>query len=374
MTSAPDVSFENVTKTFGDTRALDDISFEVKKGEFFCIIGPSGCGKTTALRALAGLIQSDSGVVRIKGEDMTGIATHRRPISMVFQTWALFPHMTVYDNVAFGLRMRKTPDDELKKKVTEALGLVRLTGLENRMPRELSGGQMQRVGVARAIVLRPEVLLLDEPLGNLDFKLQAQMEIELKLIHRQLGITFVYVTHNQAQAMALGDRIMVMNLGKIEQLAPPSEIYNSPNSVFVAKFVGDSNIMKGNVVGAPRGFVSMETDFGTYDVPYAGEGKGLLGQTLAFIVRPERVKTGEERAKYHVEGQVLSKVYRGNEIMYLVDVGGTELKARKQVGEAFYNPGISEKIKMGWNSEDMVLLERISVVKGMDLDRVILGA
>lgn len=376
MASIADVTFEGVTKAFGKTIALDDISFQVKKGEFYCLIGPSGCGKTTALRCIAGLIMPDSGKLLIKGEDMSGVPTHKRPISMVFQTWALFPHMSVFDNVAFGLRMRGVAESEKKQRVNEALELVRLTGLESRNPRELSGGQQQRVGLARAIVLHPEVVLLDEPLGNLDAKLQGQMEIELKLLHRQLGITFVYVTHNQAQAMTLADRIMVMNVGKIEQEGTPSEIYNSPHSIFVARFVGESNLIKCKVLASKANLLSLETDYGAFDGPYAGDGEKLVGTSIAFIVRPERMKIGKEAetARYRLEASLVSTVYRGSEITYLTEVQGKEFRARKQLGQEYFDVPAGERVKIGWNLEDMIVLERPSIVKGYDVERAILGA
>lgn len=377
MTSDVDVRLEGVTKLFGKTAAMDDMSFDVRKGEFYCMIGPSGCGKTTALRSIAGLIVPDAGKIFIKGQDMSGVPTHKRPISMVFQTWALFPHMTVFDNVAFGLKMRGVPEAEMKQKVNEALDLVRLTGLENRHPRELSGGQQQRVGVARATVLHPEVVLLDEPLGNLDAKLQAQMEIDLKLLHKQLGITFIYVTHNQGQAMTLADRIMVMNVGKIEQEGPPSEIYNSPHSIFVARFVGESNLIKAKATAAKGSLVSLESEYGAFDGPYGEDSKKLVGTSVAFIVRPERVRIGKDAqtTRYQLDGALKSTVYRGSEVTYLIDIRGVEFRARKQLGEAEYEEIPDGKpVKIGWNVEDITVLDKASVVKGYDVERAILGA
>ena len=377
MASDIDVQFEGVTKFFGKLAALDDVTFNVRKGEFYCLIGPSGCGKTTALRSIAGLIMPDAGKILIKGQDMSGVPTHKRPISMVFQTWALFPHMTVFQNVGFGLRMRGVPETEMRQKVNDALSLVRLTGLEDRHPRELSGGQQQRVGLARAIVLHPEVVLLDEPLGNLDAKLQAQMEIELKLLHKQLGITFIYVTHNQAQAMTLADRIMVMNMGKIEQEGPASEIYNSPKSIFVARFVGESNLIKAKVTGAKGNLVSLESEYGTFDGPYGGDANKLVATSVAFIVRPERTRIAKstQTTRYHLDGTLKSTVYRGSEVTYLVDVKGAEFRARKQLGEAEYEEIPDGKpVKIGWNLEDITVLDKASVVKGYDVERAILGA
>jgi ABC-type Fe3+/spermidine/putrescine transport system ATPase subunit len=377
MTSDIDVQFEGVTKLFGKLAALDDLTFNVRKGEFYCLIGPSGCGKTTALRSIAGLIMPDAGKILIKGQDMSGVPTHKRPISMVFQTWALFPHMTVLQNVAFGLRMRGLPEPEMKQRVKEALDLVRLTGLEGRHPRELSGGQQQRVGLARAIVLRPEVVLLDEPLGNLDAKLQAQMQIELKLLHKQLGICFIYVTHDQAQAMTLGDRIMVMNMGKIEQEGSPSEIYNSPESIFVGRFVGESNLIKAKVTSAKGNLVSLESEYGRFDGPYRGDANKLVGKSVTFIVRPERVKIGKaaQIMQYQLDAVMKSTVYKGSEVSYIIDVRGVEFRSKQQLGAAEYQEIPDGKpVKIGWNVEDITVLDKVSVVKGYDVERAILGA
>jgi spermidine/putrescine transport system ATP-binding protein len=244
-----DIEFNNVSKVFGAYLAVDDISFSVPKGSFFSLLGPSGCGKTTTLRMTSGFEWPDAGQIRIAGADMHNVAAYSRPTNMVFQRWALFPHMTVAQNVAFGLEVDGRPRDEIRRRVGEALELVDLLAFAERKPRQLSGGQMQRVALARALVKRPKVLLLDEPLGALDLKLRIQMQLELKRIQREVGTTFMYVTHDQGEAMTMSDQIAVMNKGKIDQLDTPQAIYDRPATRFVASFIGNTNLVPVDVSG-----------------------------------------------------------------------------------------------------------------------------
>jgi spermidine/putrescine transport system ATP-binding protein len=232
-----------VSKRFGGVAAVDDVSLEIGEGEFFSLLGPSGCGKTTTLRMIAGFETPDAGRVLLQGSDVTTTPANRRPVNMVFQQYALFPHMTIYDNVAFGLKMRGVPRGEHRPRVTELLRIVSLEGYERRRPRQLSGGQQQRVALARALVNRPAALLLDEPLGALDVKLRKQMQLELKRIQHELGTTFVYVTHDQDEALAMSDRIAVMNGGRVEQLGTPRQVYEQPSTEFVADFIGSLNVL-----------------------------------------------------------------------------------------------------------------------------------
>jgi spermidine/putrescine transport system ATP-binding protein len=245
MTGAepPAISVEHVVKRYAGAAAVDDVSLDIAEGEFFSLLGPSGCGKTTTLRMIAGFVVPDEGRILLDGEDVSTVPPNRRPVNMVFQQYALFPHMTVYDNVAFGLKMAHVPRSGHRARVDEMLRVVALEGLERRRPRQLSGGQQQRVALARALVNRPAALLLDEPLGALDVKLRRQMQLELKRIQHELGTTFVYVTHDQEEAMAMSDRIAVMNGGRVEQLGTPREIYEHPASPFVADFVGTVNVL-----------------------------------------------------------------------------------------------------------------------------------
>src|SRR3954452_10598337 len=235
------IALEGISKRFGKHEAVRDVSLSIREGEFFSLLGPSGCGKTTTLRMIAGFEVPDAGRIYLQGEDVTSLFSNRRPVNMVFQQYALFPHMSIYDNVAFGLKMKRVPRVEHRERVHELLRIVDLEGLESRRPQQLSGGQQQRVALARALVNRPAALLLDEPLGALDVKLRKQMQLELKRIQHELGTTFVYVTHDQDEALAMSDRIAVMNRGQVEQLGSPREIYERPRTAFVADFFGSLN-------------------------------------------------------------------------------------------------------------------------------------
>ena len=244
-TATAGVALEAVTKRYADTTAVDDVTLEVEAGEFFSLLGPSGCGKTTTLRMIAGFARPDEGRILLDGRDVTDVPPHRRAVNTVFQSYALFPHLNVEQNVAFGLRFQKTTKDESRRRVATALETVHLTGLERRKPSQLSGGQQQRVALARALVLEPVVLLLDEPLGALDAKLRRPLQIELKTIQQEVGITFVYVTHDQEEALTMSDRMAVMSGGKVEQVGTPREAYEAPATAFVADFLGVSNLMTG---------------------------------------------------------------------------------------------------------------------------------
>src|SRR5947209_9845455 len=251
-TAATDVRLVGLTKHFDDVVAVDNISLEIERGRFFALLGPSGCGKTTTLRMIGGFEEPTSGHIHLGERDVSGLASYKRDVNTVFQSYALFPHLTIYENVAFGLRRRKVKGEELKRRVLEALELVGLAGLEKRKPRQLSGGQQQRIALARALVNRPRVLLLDEPLGALDLKLRKQMQLELKRIQHEVGITFIHVTHDQEEAMTMADQIVVMNDGRIEQAGTPGELYEHPTTAFVAGFLGVSNLLNANVTGADQ--------------------------------------------------------------------------------------------------------------------------
>jgi spermidine/putrescine transport system ATP-binding protein len=291
MTDSFRVELHDVTKRFGDAIAVNDISLQVRDGEFFSLIGPSGCGKTTTLRMIAGFEQPTAGQIFIGGQSVEGIPAHHRPVNTVFQNYALFPHMTVADNVAFGLEMQRTPKADIKRRVTEALELVRLPQMAERKPRQLSGGQQQRVALARALVNRPQVLLLDEPLGALDLKLRRAMQIELKHIQSEVGITFIYVTHDQEEAMTMSDRIGIMNEGVLQQVGSPHEVYEKPVNRFVADFIGETNFLPAMVTR-----LETEEDYpmvalqGGVRVLAANEGHDLrLQQPVTLTIRPERI-------------------------------------------------------------------------------------
>mgnify|MGYP001025705008 FL=1 len=296
------IEVSHVSKYFGDKTALDDVTLNVKKGEFVTILGPSGCGKTTLLRLIAGFQTASEGEIRISGKEITQTPPHKRPVNTVFQKYALFPHLNVYDNIAFGLKLKKTPKQTIGKKVKAALKMVGMTDYEYRDVDSLSGGQQQRVAIARAIVNEPEVLLLDEPLAALDLKMRKDMQMELKEMHKSLGITFVYVTHDQEEALTLSDTIVVMSEGKIQQIGTPIDIYNEPINAFVADFIGESNIFNGVMTGHKK--VSFcQTEFDCVD----DIKEGLRVQA---VIRPEDVVLTEV-GKGKLQGEVLSSIFKG---------------------------------------------------------------
>ncbi len=334
------VTLVNVTKRFGnDVVAVDRMNLDMGDGEFFSLLGPSGCGKTTTLRMIAGLEFPTEGSVRIFGEEMGTRPPNKRPVNTVFQSYALFPHMTVADNIAFGLRMTGVEEAEVKRRVGEAIDLVRLTGLGHRSPKALSGGQQQRVALARALVNRPKVLLLDEPLGALDLKLRQAMQIELKDIQKEVGITFVYVTHDQEEALTMSDRIGVMNEGRLLQVGTPEEIYESPVNRFVADFIGETNFIEGEVVS--EGQVRIDGGFVVRARTHSGPGS-----KVTLTLRPEKIHLLPRGAsvppdRTALEGRVERRVYFGDSHYYEVAVGPHRLEVRieNRPGLARFSPG-----------------------------------
>jgi spermidine/putrescine transport system ATP-binding protein len=323
MTISIDVQLERVIKRFGAVTAVHDVSLEVRQGEVLALLGPSGCGKTTTLRMIAGFEDPDMGLVRIKGRVVNDVPTYRRNLGMVFQHYALFPHMSVFDNVAFGLRMRRVPRGEVRRMVADAMALVRLEGLEARFPSELSGGQQQRVALARAVVTKPAVLLLDEPLGALDKKLREQMQIEIRALQQALGITTVFVTHDQEEALTLSDRIAVMEQGEIVQIGTPTEIYERPRSRFVSDFIGVSNFLAGRVVEhAVEGILVELEDADECRLRVAGANSLRPGERVEVAVRPEKIRLVPARAPgtNALPGRVDNVVYLGAVTYYYVRV------------------------------------------------------
>jgi len=312
------VELRGVSKSFGPVVAVHDVTLAVREGEFFALLGPSGCGKTTTLRLIAGFEQPTSGEIYIAGQPQREIPPYRRPVNTVFQNYALFPHMTVYENVAFGLQMQRVPRAEIRRRVEEALEMVRLPGLEDRRPRELSGGQQQRVALARALVNRPRVLLLDEPLGALDQKLRKAMQLELKALQHRVGITFIYVTHDQEEALTMSDRIAVMNQGRVLQVGTPEEVYERPADRFVADFIGETNLLEGLVteVQADRATVRVN---GTLTLQVGATEGIATGQAVAVAIRPEKIALhSQPPGPYAIPGVVHEVVYSGADIRYLV--------------------------------------------------------
>ena len=319
------VKVEQLVRRFGDVTALDHVSLAIRRGEFFSLLGPSGCGKTTLLRIIGGLDIPDGGIVRIGGHDARELPAHRRPVNTVFQSYALFPHLNVWDNIAFGLRMKKVAPAEIKTRVGRVMALVEIESLAQRRPAQLSGGQKQRVALARAIVNEPQVLLLDEPLGALDLKLRKQLQVELLNLQRRLGITFIYVTHDQEEALVLSDRIAVMRAGKIEQLGDAEELYERPRTRFVSQFLGSCSLLEAAVCERGTGFVRVDTPAGRLRVDSTPDRNRF---TLA--IRPEKVnllpadQTGDENCiAVHIE----QLIYVGSETHYELRAGTQSLRA-----------------------------------------------
>jgi len=357
--SVPSVELQSVTKRFDDLVAVDHISLELAGGEFFTLLGPSGCGKTTTLRMIAGFEQPSEGAIRIEGADVAGLPPHRRPTNTVFQSYALFPHLSVEDNVAFGLRRKRAPKEEIGRRVAAELERVGLAAEARRRPAQLSGGQQQRVALARALVNLPKVLLLDEPLGALDLKLRKGLQLELKRIQREVGITFVYVTHDQEEALTMSDRIAVMNRGRVEQVGVPEDVYERPATTFVAGFIGVSNLMPATVAGAGE----VRLDQG----PVIGaETDGLsTGERCYAVVRPEKLQiepfdaAGAPSANGlpRVEGVVESSVYLGTTTQIVVDLGEgvrmTVLVPNASEAERQRLPGGGARVALSWDPEHM---------------------
>jgi spermidine/putrescine transport system ATP-binding protein len=339
-----DVKLEGVTKSFDDVVAVDDLTVEVPKGSFFALLGPSGCGKTTTLRMIGGFEEPDAGAIFLGDRAVTGLPPHKRDVNTVFQSYALFPHLTIFENVAFGLRRRKIGGKQLEGRVHEMLGLVDLHGMDRRKPRQLSGGQQQRVALARALVNNPQVLLLDEPLGALDLKLRKQMQLTLKQIQHEIGITFVHVTHDQEEAMTMADSIAVMNAGRIEQLGAPQDLYEQPATAFVAGFLGISNLLPGVV--EDRGAVRLDT--GTV---VQAKVDGLTGPVAAGV-RPEKIKLGEGGGANTLEGRVVETAYIGVATQVVVETPAGTVQVFAQnidSGQSIPTPGSS--ITLSWRPD-----------------------
>jgi len=356
-----DIALEQVSKRFGEAVAVDSVSLEVRHGEFLSVIGPSGCGKTTTLRLIAGLEEPDAGHVVVRGTPMDGVPPYERKLGLVFQSFALFPHLNVLQNVEFGLRMRRVDTNERSERARKALEAVGLEGFESRDVGRLSGGQMQRVGLARALVIEPACILLDEPLGSLDAKLRIEMQGELKQLQRDMGITFVHVSHNQSEALAMADRIAVMSSGEFKQLGTPQEIYSAPANRFVAEFVGQTNIFEGVVKGRQDGHATVLTDVGSFAVP--GEQRTLgEGDRIAFVVRPHLVRPvgeGTPIPDNTVDGEVVGLEYAGSAVTSTLRLpDGEEIKVEQHESLTHEQaiPRHGDRLRVGWSSDDVYVL------------------
>jgi spermidine/putrescine transport system ATP-binding protein len=350
------IGLVGVSKRFGGVNAVDDVSLEIAEGEFFSLLGPSGCGKTTTLRMVAGFELPDTGRIVMQGRDVTEVRANRRPVNMVFQQYALFPHMSVYDNVAFGLRVKRVPRAEHRGRVHEMLRVVSLEGFDRRRARQLSGGQQQRVALARALVNRPAALLLDEPLGALDVKLRKQMQLELKRIQHELGTTFVYVTHDQEEALAMSDRIAVMNGGRVEQTGSPREIYEHPRTAFVADFIGSLNALD----------LTIDELVGGYAVSRFGDGERVVvpvdwgrrvGEIVRVAVRPERVQLGPAPdGGSLLEGTVAEIVFLGMYTQLHVDTRAGRIVCHRLADESLAAVRPGSRVTLTWEPEQASLL------------------
>jgi putrescine transport system ATP-binding protein len=351
----PLISFVGVTKRFGAVSAVDELSLDIYEREFFALLGPSGCGKTTLLRLLAGFEAPDAGLVLLAGKDLAGVPPHARPMNMMFQSYALFPHLTAEGNVAFGLRQEKLRRDEIAVRVADMLKLVNLTGKERRKPHELSGGERQRVALARALVKRPQVLLLDEPLAALDKKLREETRFELRALQERLGTTFLVVTHDQEEAMTIADRIAVMDRGRVVQVAPPAEVYERPSTRYVAGFIGDVNLIEARV-GKGK---TLDTEIGA--IRAAGIN-AKVGAAICLAVRPEKMRISRARPATGnvVEGSVHDIAYLGDLSLYRVRVaGGCELKvSTANEGRTARPVGRGAKVFVSWAPDAGVVLKR----------------
>ncbi len=345
----PDLELEAVTKRYGEVAAVRDVSFRVEPGEFVTLLGPSGCGKTSTLRLVAGFLRPDQGHVVLHGARVDEVPPYERDIGMVFQNYALFPHMTVFDNVAFGLRMRRVPRREIGGRVAEALALVRLEGYADRHPSQLSGGQQQRVAIARALVIRPSLLLLDEPLSNLDAALRASMQFELRQIVQSVGVTTLYVTHHQEEALSMSDRVIVMSNGAVEQIGRPAEVYATPCSEFVARFLGRSNILRGRAWAGEAGSLVVELETGAR-VRVAGV-EAAPGEPVALLLRPELVDLGPagRSAVNGFDGVVRQVAFMGAFVEYLVEAAGQAFLVQVAGGgrRQPFRPG--DKVSVAWD-------------------------
>jgi spermidine/putrescine transport system ATP-binding protein len=359
------VEFHDIVKIFptpegGTVTAVDHVSLEIKHGEFFSFLGPSGCGKTTSLRMMAGFEWPTSGEVLIDGRAMGHTPPYLRPVNTVFQSYALFQHMTVFQNVAFGLEMEKVPKPEIAHRVGEALEMVKLGGMGRRKPKQLSGGQQQRVALARALVKRPEVLLLDEPLGALDLKLRKEMQLELKALQEQVGITFIYVTHDQEEALTMSDRIAVMNKGKALQIGGAVEIYERPNCRFVADFIGETNFLTGTIKTLTKDRVTVLLNTLNQEVTGIRQGNLTVGQAVAVSIRPEKVRLADDDQKKVrdlqgtenlLRGKVVTTAYIGSDTRVVLELGGgLRMRAWEQNAistldpEAYYSAGDAVRV------------------------------
>ena len=366
----PIVEINGVNKIYGSNHVVKDLNLVVEEGEFLTLLGSSGCGKTTTLRMIAGFEEPTSGSIKVEGEAIEEKEPFERNVNTVFQSYALFPHKTIYDNIAYGLKMKKVPKDEIKKRVHEMMELVQLEGFEKRYPSQLSGGQKQRVAIARALINRPRVLLLDEPLGALDLKLRKQMQLELKRLQKKLNITFIYVTHDQEEALTMSDRIAIMNAGVLDQVAAPTEIYEHPATKFVATFIGETNIFDGSSRSINGESLNIQIENG--DVKATGS-EFAAGEFINVSVRPEKMKYALDPVEgFTLIATVKDYVYVGSVVKCIAVLpNGNELKIERLAGQPL--PQLGEQIFPYWNEKDAVVIHNRDQIFYQAVDNVVLG-
>jgi putative spermidine/putrescine transport system ATP-binding protein len=360
-----DVEIKGAVKRFGNTTVLNGIDLEVRQGELLTLLGPSGCGKTTTLNLIAGFLDADEGDVFIKGKKVTNVPPYKRDLGMVFQTYSLFPHMTVYDNLDFGLKLRKVEKSKRKQKISNALELVKMAGLEDRYPRELSGGQRQRVAIARALVVEPNLLLLDEPLSNLDAKLRHELRAEIKRLQNEIGVTTIFVTHDQEEALSMSDRVVVMNAGKIEQISSPTNIYNHPETEFVFQFIGKSNSFDGTVVSAENRKITVKMGEEVTQVDAGnimGRDKSCkTGDEVRLYIRPEKIKIASSQdalppgLDFH-KAQITQVNYLGTTWEVEVVLMGKPLQIQTAAFDSAWQPG--REVFVGWSPANLMLAKK----------------
>jgi spermidine/putrescine transport system ATP-binding protein len=349
------VELSAVTKRFGEFIAVDELTLDIYEGEFFSLLGPSGCGKTTTLRMIAGFEEPTEGGISVGGDPMRRVPPYRRPVNTVFQSYAIFPHLNVFDNVAFGLRRSGVKGEELHKRVTDACEMVQLSGFEKRKPSMLSGGQQQRVALARALVNHPEVLLLDEPLGALDLKLRKEMQLYLKNLQHEVGITFIYVTHDQEEALTMSDRIAVMNEGRVQQVADPPTLYELPRNRFVSDFIGQTNVFSGTVESVSGKRITLSTPSGKVEAT-AREVEVEVGAEAHAAVRPEKVRFGSEGDNVST-ARIQQLVYLGVSTQYIAELpDGEKLVLYQQNSREDANPEIGEEVPVAWDARNCLIL------------------
>lgn len=352
------VEFSTISKHFGNSVAVADLDLQIEQGEFFSLLGPSGCGKSTTLRMLAGFVKPTTGIIHVNGRDVTALPPEARDIGIVFQNYAIFPHMTVFDNIAFGLVERKLPRAEIKQKVDAALAEVGMTGFEDRYERELSGGQKQRVALARVLVIEPEILLLDEPLSALDKKMREEMKFWIKNIQRSVGITTIYVTHDQSEALTMSDRIAVMDQGRVLQIGTPVEIYEQPASRFIAEFIGESNLLNGIVTALDGAVCSIRIGTATVTGRLTQNNSVSQDQNVALLVRPEMIRLhaldADEQPK--LTGTVSETIYQGSVVRYRIQIADQDLMVEIANRPDLPRLDMTEEVAVFWDADSGVVM------------------